>query len=149
MKEKIVIPQRRVPVDAQKPLSFKITRASIVLAKCKDPTKCVVAQAMMALFGDIFDGIEVGSSITKLYIPGKEIRYSTPSSLKRAIVIFDNTGLWNLPEGEYTLLPPSKTMRLNARPNRWNKVSVTKTAKGRDMFRRRALSSRQVKRAET
>jgi hypothetical protein len=141
---------RRIAVDATRPLTFKITKAFIALAKCKDPSQCVVAQAVMALLGDFFDGIEVGTNITKLYTPSKETRYSTPSSLRNAIRVWDKTGKWNLPEGEYTLLPVPPSDRLGARPNRFNRESVTSNGrKGRSMFKARALPTRRVIRAST
>jgi hypothetical protein len=141
---------RRVAVDSTKPLTFKITKAFMALAKCKDPSNCVVALAVMALLGDFFDGIEVGTNITKIYTPGKETRYSTPSSLRNAIRVFDRTGSWNLPEGEYTLLPVPPSDRLGARPNRWDRVSGTINGRqGRTMFKARALPTRRVIRASS
>ena len=141
---------RRVAVDATKPLTFRITKAFIAMAKCKDPAKCVIALAVMALLGDLFDGIEVGTNITKLYTPGKEIRYSTPSSLRNAIRVFDTTGMWNLPEGEYTFLPVPPSDRLGARPNRFNNKSETSNGRtGRTMFKARALPTRRVIRASS
>jgi len=140
----------RVAVDATKPLPFRITRAHIALAKCKDPSQCVVALAVMALLGDFFDGIEVGTNITKIYSTGKETRYQTPSSLRNAIRVFDKTGLWNLPEGEYVFLPVTPSNRLGARPNRWDNKSLTSNGrKGRTMFKTRALPTRRVIRASS
>ncbi len=139
--------KRRFAKDATKSLTFKITSAHCEIAKCGDPNQCVVAQAMLDAFGDMLEGVEVGTTITKIYFPGQEIRYSTSSKLRRAIPIFDKTGQWMLPEGEYTLLPPSKSNKLGARPSRWKRVSKKKSKPGRDMFKSRAIPTRRVKKS--
>src|SRR4051812_41236665 len=106
---------RRKLEDAKKPLTFKINHKHVALAKCGDPNNCVVAQAINDALGDYFDGVEVGSSVTKVYSPDKVLRYATPNKLKRAIPHFDKTKQWDLPPGEYSLLPPPKSMRQGAR----------------------------------
>lgn len=136
---------RREIKDAKKPLTFKISPKHVVVAKCGDPNNCVVAQAINDALGDYFDGVEVGSSVTKVFSPGKVVRYATPNKLKRAIPHFDITKQWDLPPGEYSLLPPPASMRIGARPNRWKKKSVKKTTAGRDMFKGRALPTRRVR----
>jgi hypothetical protein len=137
----------RKPVDASKPLCFKIKEDHVVVARCSDPSKCVIAQALNDALGDFFEGVEVGMTVVKIYTAGKETRYSTPNKLRRAIPVFDKTGQWNLPPGEYTLLPPSPTVRLGARPGRWKVKHKKKTKPGRDMFRGRALPTRRISRS--
>ncbi len=83
--------------------------------------------------------------MTKLYIPGKVVRYRTPSILRRGLQHFDVTGTWNLPDGEYHLaaMPDhdakgSRTKRTNS----WKKSKPKGT--GRTTFKARALPTRQI-----
>jgi hypothetical protein len=136
-------------VDAKKPLIFKITKAHHKAAKCKDPSQCVVAQAIQDTLGEHFDRIEIGTNITKVFTPTKVIRYSTPSVLSRQIPVFDETGRWDLPfDQEYRLAPVHASHRLD-RPSRWDKKVERPPGakKPADRFRGRKLPTRKVSRA--
>lgn len=132
--------------DAKKPHSFTIRTKHIEKAQCGDPAQCVIAQALNDSMGAFFDGVEVGATITKVFYPGRIVRFATPAKLRKALITFDKTGAWNLPEGTYTLLPPSPTARLGGRPSRWAKEHEKKTSPGRDVFGGKALPTRRVKR---
>lgn len=140
--------KRRTPKDATIPVTCKITRAHVAVAKCGKPADCVVAQALRATFGDLLQAAEVGTSITKIITPTEIIRYGTPAILRSAIRTYDKTGNWNLGVGEFTLLVPAPTSKLGGRPNRWDKHRHTVKRSGRDMFKARALPTRRVIRAE-
>lgn len=140
---------KRTVKDATRPITFTIDRSHAKAATCRDPEACVIARALSATFGDLFQGVHVGATVTKVFNEGRVIRYATPSSLRKGLLHFDETGEWDLPDGEYKLLPPSPTMRLGARPNRWKRVHEKKTSPGRDAFRGRAMPSRKVMRVET
>lgn len=142
----------RTAVDAAGALPFVIENKHIVTGRCGKPGECVVAQALNDALGGMLDGAEVGASIIKVYVggpDGKCFRYATPARIARQIPVFDKTGQWDLPPGEYTLHPPSPTARLGGRPSRWNRKSKKKTKRGRDMFQGRALPTRRVMRVET
>jgi len=139
----------RTVIDAKKPLKVVITEEHQKCAKPGDPAHCVVALALNDAFGDIFDGAEVGSSITKVYTSNRIIRYATPASLKKNIPVFDKTGKWQLPSGEYILLPVPTTAKLGARGNRWRTYRHKTRRTGRAMFKARALPTRRVMRVET
>jgi hypothetical protein len=83
-------------VNAQRPITFKVTDAAIKIAKCKDPEHCVIAEALRDHFGDLFEAVHVGSNVTKVFLSDRIIRFSTPGAIKKAIPIFDKTGLWPL-----------------------------------------------------
>jgi hypothetical protein len=134
-------------VDATDPLPFVITTEHIKNAKCKDPTKCVIAQALGARFGQFFLGMEVGMTITKIQTPGMVTRFATPSKLRRQMLVFDKTGQWDLPPGEYTLLPPTGTKKLGGN-NRWQHKKKERTGV-QSKYKARALPSRRVTRIET
>jgi hypothetical protein len=131
----------RVREDAKKPLTFVITPEHIKTATCGSAGNCVVAQALKDCdIGQFLEGMEVGSNVTKIYTNNKVVVYTTPHALKRAIPVFDRTGEWNLPVGEYTLLPHQP------RPRRWEKAK--RHGGVQSMFRGRAVPSRRVMRIE-
>lgn len=138
--------QKSEVADATRSHTFTISKEHIKKAKCKDPSQCVIAQALNDSMGAFFDGVEVGSTITKVYYPGRILRFATPVLLRKALKGFDETGIWDLPEGKYELTPPKGTLRLGSRPNRWARVSQTKTEPGRDTFSARAMPTRKVSR---
>ena len=139
--------QRKV-IDATRPITVKITQSHQAIASCGNPAKCVVAQALNDAYGDVFDGAQVGTTVTKVFTSDKVLRYATPHQFKRAIPVFDKTGEWGLPEGEYTLRPLSPTSRMGARGNRWGTYRHPKRRSGRDMFGARPLRTRRVQRVE-
>lgn len=131
---------QRVVVNATKDLDFKIGETHVALAGCGDPTKCVVAQALWDCLGDFFQGLQVGSNVTKIITSDKVIRYKTPAPIRKAIPFYDKTGKWDLPAGEYTLLP------FIQRPPR--RKDDKKRKKQRGMFVPRSIPSRRVMRVE-
>lgn len=104
-------------INATSDLDFKITEQHVKNAKCKDPGKCVVAQALRDLFGIVnaIEEIAVGSNITKLIVHSQKrcYRYATPGALAAALKHFDVTKQWDLPPATYTLraLPKSSCTR--------------------------------------
>jgi len=132
--------KRKTIKNATKPMTITIDRLHIKKAKCGDPAACVVAQALTDRFGDLFTGCEVGSNVTKIVTETQVIRYSTPNALRRAIPIFDKTGQWELPPGDYTLMP------YKPRPRRWEKAK--RNGGKQSVFKGRAVPSRRVKRVE-
>lgn len=75
-------------------------------AICKDPRRCVIAVALREVVPGL-EEIEVGPNITKVVIPGICYRYQTPPQLAKALINFDNTGTWNIPDGTYVLRVPT------------------------------------------
>jgi hypothetical protein len=97
---------RKKVVNADRPLTLRITEQHIKSAKCKDPAKCVIAQALADTgIGQIAEEFQVGATCTKIATEGVILRYATPYKLRNALRTFDNTGHWHLPAGEYTLTP--------------------------------------------
>lgn len=129
---------KRKKVNATKPIEITITPSHIKKAKCGDPAACVVAQALMDRFGDLFDGCEVGTTVTRIITATQVIRYSTPHQLKRAIPVFDRTGQWELPPGNYILGIPKP------RPRRWEKAK--RQGGVQSTFKARAVPSRRLSR---
>jgi hypothetical protein len=99
-------------VDAQEPVTIKIRQRHIDAASCGDPSACVVAQAWNDDYGGKLLAIEVGTHVTKILLPGGiGLRFTTPSSIKRQIPVYDEsrkTGkpTWGLPVGDYTFRVP-------------------------------------------
>jgi hypothetical protein len=112
---------RRQVIDAPVDMPVRITKRHIERAVCGDPQYCVIAQALReALSVNVATGtlekVEVGSRITKVYVTNKEIRYATPPAFTQSIRVFDVTGQWELPSGEYALIAPPKSLRLGYKP---------------------------------
>lgn len=111
------ISKKVIREDATRPLTFEITEKHVAAASCGNPEACVIAQAITEHCGDMFERIEVGASVTKLYrIDNKVIRYITTDRLKRALIHWDQTGNWMLPPGKYRLNPPTTSRRLENQP---------------------------------
>lgn len=133
--------------DATRSITIQVKPEHAKKAVCRNGKSCVVARAFEAHFGEFFEGFEVGTSITKVQCNGRVVRYTTPYSLKAHIKHFDETGRWDLPEGEYKFNPPSPTARLGGRPSRWAKHQNAQSSSGQDAFRARAIPTRRVSRA--
>ncbi len=140
-------------IDSTKPLNLVITpehlKKSLATKSggCKDPSQCVIAQAIDEAIPGGFDAIEVGSRITKITCEATKtiVRYSTPAKLKRALQAFDLTGKWNLPAGIYALHAIAGTKQaIGGRPNRWDKKKKQEHPKVPDRFRGRALPTRRI-----
>lgn len=101
--------------NADRPLTFRITEDHVAIAECRNPEKCVIAQALYdSAIGQIAEEFQVGSTCTKIVTGQVIIRYTTPNKLRLALRTFDKTELWHLPPGEYTLNP------YKGAQNRWN-----------------------------
>lgn len=101
--------------DAKRAMTFWITKKHVAAAVCKDPEKCVIAQALQAAFPDYIKTVYVGPSIVKLImLDDTAVRYATPKPLKLALKKFDQLGGWDLAPGRYKLLPPAPSARLGA-----------------------------------
>ena len=140
----------RKVVDAKKSLKITVKPAHRRGARKCNGNECVVAKA----FGDsniaeFFDGVEVGTTITKVSIPGKILRYATPAKLRPFIREFDKTGIWNFPnEEEFTFSPPSATAKLGGRPSRHHLHRENTDGSGRDtMKKHRAAPTRRISRS--
>ncbi len=117
-------------IDPAEPIDIRITEADIRKAVCRDPAKCVIAQAVkrqLAMCGEV-SGLEVGSVITKIFIEERKIifRYGTPKPLATGLKAFDETGEWPLEEGIYKLNPTAPSYR---RGSRWHKKKKGGTGK--------------------
>lgn len=105
--------------NAVNPLVLTITEKHVKKAACRSPGTCVIAQALAdSNLGDVADEIVVGARCTKVRIGKRVLRYTTPSRLRRALILFDDTEghVWHLPPGQYTLLP------YDGGKNRWSKA---------------------------
>lgn len=133
--------QKAKPVDAKKNLKIEILPGHTKDARKCDGKNCVIARAFQdSTIGEYFDEVEVGITITKVTLNGKIMRYETPARLRPAIQPFDETGKWDLEEGEYTFRPPCKSMKLGARKER----KSTPPGNNRDESRSNALKARQT-----
>lgn len=77
-----------------------------------DPSHCVVAEALkegLRKQGTPALAVQVGPRRTVLVFPGKQIRYATAGALRNALIHWDTTGEWKLPEGTYNLNPVAKS----------------------------------------
>jgi len=104
-------------IESDDHLALVITDAHVKAAKCGDPAKCVVAQALHAHYGAMADGFEIGTNISKVYSEASKriVRFATSAPLARSIKVFDETGQWHLPPGTYYLRPLPKSYRREAR----------------------------------
>ena len=101
--------------NAENPLSLRITQAHVKRATCRSHSECVIAQALSdSALGDVADNIVVGSRCTKVQIGDRIVRYKTPYALGKALKEYDENGNWDLPPGNYELLP------YDGATNRWN-----------------------------
>jgi hypothetical protein len=142
----------RKVVDSTKPFTFTITAKHIAKAVCRDPKTCVVAQAVSDAFGDVFESIEAGCAVTKVFTSDKIIRYATPGPMRAAIRIFDKTGRWPLAVGAYRLraVRPAESLAGKKARNARRKLGKPRAKKG-DTARRykpRAIPTRKVSRAD-
>lgn len=98
--------------NAQRPLELVITKEHVKRATCKDPTKCVIAQALHdSPVGEFAESFMVGPSCTKIVFAKEIWRYKTPARLRNALSTFDETGQWYLPPGTYKLMPYTAAQR--------------------------------------
>ena len=97
-------------VEPQKPKKFTVLPEDVEGATPKDPCNCVLAKAL-GRQGAVY--VEVCATITSVTYRGRCERYATPPILKQGLKSFDDTGLWSLPAGTYSLnpVPPSQTRK--------------------------------------
>jgi hypothetical protein len=120
--------------EPRKPLKFRITAKHIKKAVRKDPCNCVIAQALADT--QRVQSCEVNACITTVIVRGGAERYQTPPDMRKGLENWDNGGDWDLPPGEYALLPvpPSQTKkaireaarkrRANGDPNMFHDRSI-------------------------
>ncbi len=142
----------RKVVDSTKPFGFTITAKHVAKAKCGDPKTCVVAQAVSDAFGDVFESIEVGSAVTKVFTSDKIIRYATPAPMRAAIRTFDKTGRWPLAVGQYRLraVRPAESLEGKKKRNARRKLGTPRATKGATSrrYKTRAIPTRKVSRCD-
>lgn len=124
-------------VDATEPCPISITVKDIDTAVCGDPSKCVISAGLTRKFGKDFVAAEVGRTCTKVILTDKILRFSTPAKIRRQLPVFDETGMWDLGPGKYTL-----DLFVKA-PNRFDKKRYSGGVKS--MFKARAIPSRRVR----
>lgn len=100
--------------DADRPLYFIVDDESVYAGHRRDKNHCVLACALRERIPSAVT-VEVGSSITKIRYKRKIVRYATPSSLRRELRKWDQTGRWQLPPGSYHLNPVPEERKLGAR----------------------------------
>lgn len=126
-------------VKAKQRLGFRVEQCNIKNGKPGSKNLCVLADALKDTFGETVQGFEVGTKITKIYVAGQVTKYRTPTSLQKTLRLFDKTGRWNLPVGQYYLEPYPKSASKGRHdlknPNR------------RGKFQARSLPTRQVEMA--
>lgn len=93
----------RIRVHSPEPLEFRVREDDIAAALCKNPNACVVARAIKRAIGPALQDIEVGARSTRLVYADMVVVYRTSNTLRKALIDFDNTGLWSLPPGWYRL----------------------------------------------
>lgn len=100
-------------LDAKIPLIINIKKDDIACARPGDKDNCAVAKAIQRQLGTTT--VCVGTKIISIMKHDLLIRFKTPSKIAENLPIFDKTGCWALPFGEYKLLPPSKSYKLATR----------------------------------
>ncbi len=128
-------------IDALSPMDLVISAEHAEGAVCKDPHRCVIAQAIFAKFGNRVEDWGVGPTITKIKFRGNPmwIRWVTPRSLANGLSNFDRKGVWDIPPGTYWFEKPKGGDRLGGRPNRWD---VQPNGRGTPGMKRMAPSRR-------
>jgi hypothetical protein len=123
--------KRRTLKNAVHPLTITITQKHVERAKCESEGECVIAQALADQYPDHVVFFSVGATCTKIVSPSQILRYTTPNRLKNSLQLFDKTKHWDLPPGQYTLLP------YTGAKYRWDKKKKKKDAVGgkQDVFR--------------
>jgi hypothetical protein len=100
-------------MDARIPMVISVRKEDFSCAKPGDMDNCVVAQAIKHQIGN--SEVRVGRKITSILKEDVLVRFMTPNKIAKNLVIFDKTGCWSLPFGEYTLTPPSPSYKIKAR----------------------------------
>lgn len=104
--------------DANQDLALNISKNHVLGAVCKDPQKCVIANAGRGV--PKLTDVWATASYVYLEIAGDWFRYRTSSVLRDALLRFDETGDWKLKPGQYLLraISRSKTREYQCAKNR-------------------------------
>lgn len=94
-------------VDATSPVDIQVIAEDCRKGNKKAPSACAMARAAMRSF----DGAIIARSRAYLIRGKKAMRYVVPQNAAYQIVSFDKNQYFA--PGEYTLMPPPKSMRLN------------------------------------
>ena len=132
--------------DAVEPISFTVTKRDISKGGVKEPDSCAMALACKREY----HSKDVRIHINYSYVLEKDhwVRYRTPNSVAREIVVFDRGGAFD--PGEYTLLVPFKSDRLgkikqtgkhlSKRVSHKRYIHITANVRTRPVFASRVLS---------
>lgn len=121
-------------VEPKKPLKFVITEKHCKNAERNNACECVIAKAFMDEYKNKLLEVQVLATVTCLVWSGGAFhRYQTPNILREALRDFDRTGQWNLPAGEYMLMPIPKSQTKKAIATR----AATRRATGDSHMTRR------------
>lgn len=134
--------QGLVRVDAKEPIPFRIDQDCIERGIPKTNDRCVIALAAKKAYGPMFERIEIGVKITKIYTQDRVIRCNTPWVLQQAIPHYDRTGEWTPPPGDYEFKPFKN-------PNRHNTITRGQGPRGPGkitVFRPRRAHTRTITR---
>lgn len=124
-----------VTTDAAESISFEITQRDISSceAKRKDPGKCIIAQGIRHSLPQVVN-VMVCASVTILTVCKSEktlkLRYRTSAELRNGLNKWDVGMDWDLPPGEYTLLPPKPKQRGAVKSRKSKSYQATGRCKG-------------------
>jgi len=110
--------------DATTSLVIKIGRADIVKSKMGDPDHCAAAIALVRQ--EPIMAAHVYRSRVFIEFRDKVIRYITPGRLRQETISFDRGTPEKFLEGDYTLIPPSDSLRLGQDHRKWGKAKSKK-----------------------
>lgn len=107
----------KTTIEPNTNLKFNVITQDVTCGIRKDACQCVLAQALARQISNC-TAVKVLPSVTYLYfVDGPKERYLTPKSLRKALLHWDNTGDWLLPEGDYELLAVTKSQNgITTRP---------------------------------
>ncbi len=152
--------------DATKPLRFYINgdhHAYNGAVPCNGEA-CAIAVALTECVPELM-AVEVGSTMTKVVIPGLCLRYKTPPRLRKALQHFDDVfktyGIldWDLPDGTYVLPVPKGKYRLTANMTKKERSQIRSknqdydkrvkngkktSGKGKTAFKARPIPTRRI-----
>jgi len=101
-------------IDAKKRYKFFMDNTVAQAACPADANRCAVADAINSEClkqGKRVLTIQVGPQRTVVALAGgRIIRYTTPTILRKAIKVFDETHQWPLPSGYYSVEPLQKSL---------------------------------------
>ena len=132
--------------DAREPISFTVTKRDINRGGIQEPESCALALACKREHN--YRDVRIHMKYSYILEKDHWVRYRTPSSVAREIVVFDRGGAFD--PGEYTLTVPYKSDRLGQRKLGYRPVSkrvsrkryvhITANVRTRPVFASRVLS---------